>query len=38
MIAGIIILGVYVLAHFGGFSNFMAEAAKLDPASSKFPV
>jgi Na+/proline symporter len=33
MIAGIIILGVYVLNHFGGFSAFMAETQKMD---SKF--
>jgi len=37
MIIGIIILGVYVLAHFGGFSNFMAEAAKLDQRFYQVP-
>ena len=37
MIVGIIILGAYVLAHFGGFSTFMAEAAKLDQRFYEVP-
>jgi solute:Na+ symporter, SSS family len=37
MMSGIIILGAFVLAHFGGFSNFMAEANKLDQKLLEVP-
>ena len=37
MMSGIIILGAFVLAHFGGFSNFMAEARKLDQKYLEVP-
>ena len=37
MMSGIIILGAFVLAHFGGFSNFMAEARKLDQKFLEVP-
>ena len=37
MIGGIIILGAYVLAQFGGFSNFMAEVNKLESKYMEIP-
>ncbi len=37
MITGIIILGAFVLAHFGGFSAFIAEARKLDQTLLNVP-
>ncbi len=37
LISGIIILGCYVLAHFGGWSSFAAEIAKLDPKYLEVP-
>jgi SSS family solute:Na+ symporter len=37
MITGIIILGAFVLAHFGGFSAFIAEAQKLDQKLLEVP-
>jgi len=37
MIGGIIILGAYVLAQFGGFSNFIAEVNKLESKYMEIP-
>lgn len=37
MIGGIIILGAYVLAEFGGFSNFIAEVNKLESKYMEIP-
>ncbi len=37
MISGIIILGAFVLAQFGGFSNFIAEVNKLEAKYMEIP-
>jgi SSS family solute:Na+ symporter len=37
MMSGIIILGAFVLAHFGGFSNFIIELNKLDTKLMEVP-
>ena len=37
MMSGIMILGAFVLAHFGGFSNFIVELNKLDSKLMEVP-
>ena len=37
LVSGIIILGAYVLAHFGGWSNFSAQVAQLDAKYLEVP-